>query len=150
MKLSLKVPPLAVSVLVMAGMWLLAKITPGSDMAFGRELATGLLTGGFVVIGIAMFSMRKFETTVDPLNPDKASSLITTGIFGVSRNPIYVGMMMFILGFGFNLSNVFSLAFSAAFVLYMNRFQIIPEEDALEGLFPEEYPEYTHKVRRWI
>ncbi len=148
--LELKIPPVVVAALTIGSMWIVAKNTPGSDMAFGDQLSGLLLATGVAVMLWSTVSFSRAKTTVDPTKPHAASSLLTSGLFGISRNPIYVGMFLFILGCGFRMGNVFSLALAAGFVFYMNRFQIEPEEDALEKLFPEEYSEYRKRVRRWL
>ncbi len=63
---------------------------------------------------------------------------------------MYVGLLFILIGWGLFLSNLYSLALPAGFVLYMNRFQIRPEEKALEAIFGEEFLAYKIRVRRWL
>jgi len=148
--LELKIPPVIVAALTLAGMWVVARFTPGSDIAFGRQLSGVLMGTGFLLMMWSTIAFSRAKTTIHPTKPHEATSLLTTGLFSISRNPIYVGMFLFIIGWGFWFGNVFSIALSGGFVLYMNRFQIEPEEGALEKLFPEDYPQYKKRVRRWI
>ena len=63
---------------------------------------------------------------------------------------MYVGMVLLLLGWAAFLSNLAALAFLPAFVVYINRFQIVPEERVLASIFPRDYPAYRAKVRRWV
>jgi protein-S-isoprenylcysteine O-methyltransferase Ste14 len=102
------------------------------------------------VIQVAGISFRRARTTVEPTRPDTTSSLITTGIYGITRNPIYVGMALMLLGWAIFLLNIASFVMIAVFVAYIWRFQITPEERALSILFKNEYTAYKSKVRRWL
>ncbi len=102
----------------------------------------------FTVSGIALF--RKAETTVNPTTPEAASDLVTSGIYNYTRNPMYVGFLLLLIAWGIWLSNVYALVLPAGFILYMNRFQIGPEEEALQALFGDRYADYKSRVRRWL
>jgi protein-S-isoprenylcysteine O-methyltransferase Ste14 len=95
-------------------------------------------------------SFRRARTTVNPLKPESASSLVASGVYRVSRNPMYVGLCLVLLGWAVMLSNVLAYAIVPVFVLYMNRFQIGPEEAALERVFGADYVAYRARVRRWL
>ena len=100
------------------------------------------------VSGIVSF--RRAKTTVNPMKPDSTSSLVVSGIYRYTRNPMYLGFLLVLLGWAAFLSNVAALAFLPAFVVYMNRFQIRPEERVLASLFPHDCSGIPAKVRRWI
>ncbi|NVD06544.1 isoprenylcysteine carboxylmethyltransferase family protein [Vibrio sp. JPW-9-11-11] len=103
------------------------------------------------VVGLAgIYEFRRAKTTVHPVKVDLASAVVDSGIFAYSRNPMYLGLFLLIFGFAYWQQNLLSVAFSFGFVLYMNRFQILPEERALESLFGAEYKDYKQRVRRWI
>ncbi len=105
---------------------------------------------GFGIMLSAGIAFRKFQTTVNPLKPDTASSLVTGGIFNVSRNPMYLGMLL-MLGAVCLKFNIFgSLVFMPIYVLYMNKFQIAPEEEAMLKLFGDDFTSYKNNIRRWI
>ncbi|KOO13074.1 hypothetical protein AKJ18_20095 [Vibrio xuii] len=107
------------------------------------------VVAGFV--GIAgVYEFRRAQTTVNPVKVDTASTVVDSGIFAYTRNPMYLGLFLLLLGFAYWQQNLISIAFSFTFVLYMNRFQILPEERALESLFGASYIDYKQKVRRWI
>jgi protein-S-isoprenylcysteine O-methyltransferase Ste14 len=150
--LELKIPPLALLLLLGAAMWFVAINTPQLTIAIPGHgwLAVFLaaLGIGIVVAGVSEF--RSANTTLDPTNPDKASRVVSSGIFRRSRNPMYLGMLLALGGWAFYLSHAAAFLFLPAFIAYMNRFQIGPEENALCSTFGEEYRDYKHVVRRWI
>ena len=84
------------------------------------------------------------------MRPDSTSSLVVSGIYKYTRNPMYLGFLLVLLGWATFLSNLAALALLPAFVVYMNHFQIGPEERALGSLFAQEYQAYHARVRRWI
>ena len=151
-KLELKLPPVAVFGLTVLLMWLLGQWTPdhGFHPAFRlAAIALCLLAGGFFGLG-ALAAFRHKQTTVNPMAPDRASSLVTHGVFRFSRNPMYLALLWLLLAVGFALSNFYALALALCFVPYMNRFQIEHEERAMEALFGEDYQRYRARVRRWL
>lgn len=99
---------------------------------------------------ISLVQFFKSKTTVDPTTPSKASKLVTSGIYQFSRNPMYLGLLLILLAWGLWLGNAFNVLLAAGFVAYMNKFQILPEEEALMKLFHKEYKQYCTLVRRWF
>ena len=100
-----------------------------------------------------MRSSRLFaqaKTNIDPLRPFKSTSLITNDIYKYSRNPMYFGYLLIILGSSVYLGNVISIIFIPLFIFTINFLQITPEEEALKDLYGPRYDEYLSKVRRWI
>lgn len=150
--LELKLPPVLLVAISAGLMWGTAWALPGLNHALpGRipaGIAVALLGIAAAVAGVVEF--RRSRTTVNPLKPDTASSLVAGGIYRYSRNPMYLGFALALLGWGTWLSNPAALAVLFGFVAYMNRFQIIPEERALESLFGAEFAAYRSKVRRWL
>jgi len=111
----------------------------------GTFLCIGLF---FNVAGGALFSSAK--TTGNPNKPEMAASLVTSGIYRISRNPMYVGLIFLLLAWATWLGSVFSLVIIVIFQQYMTRFQIIPEERALTKKFTGKYHDYFRQVRRWL
>lgn len=151
-KLELKIPPVLVTVVFAMLMWLVSLLLPGiftPNMARVGGL-TALITVGALFSISGVVSFRKASTSVNPITPDACSSLVTSGIYKKTRNPMYVGFLFFLVGWGLFLSNIYSLALSAGFILYMNRFQIDPEERALESFFGAEYRTYKNRVCKWL
>ncbi|MFM2589771.1 methyltransferase family protein [Vibrio sp. TBV020] len=103
------------------------------------------------IVGIAgVYEFRRAQTTVNPIKVDDASTVVDSGIFAFTRNPMYLGLFLLLFGFAYWQQNLVSITFSFTFILYMNRFQIRPEEKALESLFGAAYLDYKQRVRRWI
>ena len=109
-----------------------------------------LLILGLLVFISAVKSFRKHKTTVNPLEPRKASSLVTTGIFKFSRNPMYLGMLMILLSISFRFDLIGGIIISLFFYFFITKFQIIPEEVAMNELFGNEFVDYEKKTKRWI
>lgn len=150
MKLKL-LPPL-VMVIFGVFMYLLNRFLPVGDFDFfGRmELSYGLFILGLLVIAIGIGQFVYAKTTTNPINLDKSSQLVTNGIFKFSRNPMYLGMLLLLLGYGLRLGNAFNTLLAAGFVYYMNHFQIKREEAALTELFGKPYLDYCKATRRWF
>ena len=131
-------------------------VSPGSDpgwrsrrgpvwLAVAVLVTTGL---AFDVLGIMAF--RASRTTVNPLKPERASALVTGGVYRITRNPMYVGMVFLLLAWAVYLSAVLPFAGIVVFIVYITRFQIQPEERVLTGIFGDEYSTYAARVRRWL
>ena len=151
-RLELKIPPLVLLLACGFFMWRISAWFPEwiVDVEFKNVASATLMILGFLPSVAVIVSFRKADTTLSPLHPVSSSSLVTTGIYRFSRNPIYVGLVLVLLGWGAYLSNPVSLVFVVVFIGYMNRFQIAPEERALESLFGSEFKSYKQRVRRWI
>jgi protein-S-isoprenylcysteine O-methyltransferase Ste14 len=149
--LELKVPPPAVGLVLAAAMWGLAQIAASSMAVPNPHFAAAVvaLVGiGFDIAGVVSF--RRAKTTVNPLRPDRTSSLVSSGVYRFTRNPMYVGMLFLLIAWAIFLSSPWTLLGPLAFVLYINRFQIGPEEKVLGDRFGEEFSTYTKEVRRWL
>lgn len=150
--LELKVPPDAVWLLVAALMWLASAIVPG--LVIPVQLRVGLAmalvgVGVGAIIG-ARLVLDRSHTTWHPTAPRRTSSLVTAGPYRVSRNPMYLGMLLMLVGLAVVLASPLALVLSSTFVLYMDRFQIGPEERALSEVLGQPYDDYAHRVRRWL
>ncbi|MBP9159034.1 MAG: isoprenylcysteine carboxylmethyltransferase family protein [Sphingobium sp.] len=151
-RLELKIPPLALVLLAGGVMWVIAWAVPTFGFVFParRICAMGAVLIGTAVAGMGIFSFRRARTTVNPMKPDSSSALVVTGIYRLTRNPMYLGFLWILLGWGIFLSNAPAFLVLPGFVLYMNRFQIEPEERALTRLFGRAFVTYATQVRRWI
>lgn len=151
-KLEIKIPPALVTTVFALLMWLVSILLPGITIPVSLRVGglIALITVGALFSISGVVSFRKAKTSVNPLTPDACSSLVSSGIYRKTRNPMYVGFLFFLIGWGLFLSNLFSLALCAGFFLYMNRFQIQPEEEILKSLFGEDFLTYKSQVRRWL
>jgi protein-S-isoprenylcysteine O-methyltransferase Ste14 len=150
--LELKVPTVALVLATALVMWLATLAVPSFRVpAFARAAVSLILVAAGVFIALAaVASFRRARTTVNPMKPNSTFSLVTGGIYGVSRNPMYLGFLLVLLGWAAFLSNALAFLVVPAFVLYMNRFQITPEERSLSAKFDAEFSAYRAKVRRWL
>jgi protein-S-isoprenylcysteine O-methyltransferase Ste14 len=133
-------------------MWLTALFSTPFTWICRASLPAGAVLG-FMGLGVAsagVISFRQAKTTLNPTIPGSASSLVVSGVYRLTRNPMYLGLLLVLLGWGVFLSNALALVLIPAFVVYMNRFQISPEERALTSLFPQVFFAYKAKVRRWL
>lgn len=111
-------------------------------------LAIASIGGAVAASGAAAF--RKAQTTVNPLHPERTSAVVSNGIFRVTRNPMYLGLLLVLLGVAVFLWSLPALVGPLLFIAYIRRFQIVPEERALEQKFGTEYVQYKRHVRRWL
>lgn len=150
--MELKLPPALVFLFFGLVMYLVATFLPfGFFDFFGRYLLFKILAVMALLIGVmALFQFYKAKTTVDPTRPRKASNLVIGGVYKISRNPMYLAMLIILLAVGIILGNAFNTLTAAVFVGYMNRFQIIPEERILLEKFGRAYKEYCTLTRRWF
>lgn len=147
-----KVVPILVFSFFALTMYMLARYLPFGQFEFtGRTILMYFLSGLAVVITFWSLILFKINnTTVDPLNPNKTTHLVTNGIYGFSRNPMYLAMLLLLLALGLFLGNAFNTLLAAAFVMVMNKTQIVPEEAVLGEKFGQEYKLYLKAVRRWF
>ena len=148
----IRVPPLAVVAFAALIMWLCAHLLPSMRFDFQARaaVAAALLLAAVAVSVAGVVEFRRARTTVNPLKPGAATSLVTSGIYRVSRNPMYVGFALALLAVAVFLAHAVAPVMLIGFILYMNRFQIRPEEQALKAIFGEEFTRYATRVRRWI
>jgi protein-S-isoprenylcysteine O-methyltransferase Ste14 len=139
--LELKIPPVGVALIAAGMMWLTARALPSLSVPIThRAIFAGCVFLFGIVLGIlGIVSFRRANTSVHPMKLELTSSLVTGGIYRISRNPMYLGIAVALFGCGIYLSNVVALAFVAVFIWYMNRFQILPEERNLERQFGEQF-----------
>jgi protein-S-isoprenylcysteine O-methyltransferase Ste14 len=150
--LELKVPPPIAAVLVGLLMWRISLVAPSSN---APELARLLFSPVVAIVGAAFvasgaIAFRRAKTTTNPTKPGAASSLVSSGPYRLTRNPMYVGLVLVLVAWAIFLWSAWSLAGPLVFAAYIRRFQIAPEERVLSALFGKEYHEYQGAVRRWL
>jgi len=118
---------------------------PNIEIIGGLILFLGVATSM-----LATLLFRKDKTTVNPMNPEETTTLVTTGIFSITRNPMYLGSFLSISSTVLFFGSWFGIIILMFFVWFITKFQIIPEEEAMEKLFGNKYDEYRQNVRRWI
>ena len=105
---------------------------------------------GLGILFSAARSFKEHQTTINPIKIESASSLVVSGIFNYSRNPMYLGMALILLGLSLKFNLIGGLIFTTLFILFITNFQIKPEEKAMQKIFGEEFLSYKNKVRRWL
>ena len=150
--LELKVPPLILVLVLALAMWFTAMQFPSLaiTLPWHHGLAVTVSGVGILILLAGVYAFQKAKTTLNPTKPAAASAVVASGIYRVSRNPMYVGFLLALTGWAIFLSHPLPFLFLPVFVAYMNRFQISPEERALSAKFGDEYDAYKQDVRRWL
>jgi len=150
--LELKIPPVPLVLLFVVTMWLLSGSAPSLALAvpWRAPVAFILWSAGFAIALAGLFEFRRAKTTVNPLTPEAATAIVTSGIYRYSRNPMYVGLLLALIGWCVWLSHLLAFALLPFFILYINRFQIEPEERALSTKLGGLFRDYRRSVRRWL
>jgi protein-S-isoprenylcysteine O-methyltransferase Ste14 len=150
--LELKVPPPAVALVLAVLMWLLPRAAPSLGLAIpGRTVVAIILAMAGIATAIAgAATFARAKTTVNPTTPQATSSLVSWGVYSITRNPMYLGLLLLLTAWAIYLPNPLPFLLLPVYVLYINRFQIAPEERALTSLFGKDFAAYQSRVRRWI
>ena len=146
-----KVPPPLIGALCALLMWLICGMPPLT----GRPPlllvpALALVVLGLMVEAAGVLSFRRARTTVSPFAPERTVNIVSSGIYRLSRNPMYLGMVCILTGWAVWLWQVQAVLGMVLFVAWITRFQIIPEERVLTQKFGTEYRQYRQRVRRWV
>jgi protein-S-isoprenylcysteine O-methyltransferase Ste14 len=150
--LELKIPPVLLTTLCAGLMAGAAATTPEMNLAPAIRMTVVLaclLVSALVGLA-AVRAFRRASTTVNPMQPDRSGALVDSGIFRYSRNPMYLALLIVLIGWGFYLDSLAALAVTVVYLAYLNRFQIAPEERALRERFGDPFTAYCKRVRRWI
>jgi protein-S-isoprenylcysteine O-methyltransferase Ste14 len=147
-----KIPPPVVGATAAAVMW--AATTLGAapaPLSMPQTVGCALLvTAGVLFDGLGLLAFRAARTTINPMAPQRTRALVTGGVYRITRNPMYVGMALLLSAWAVALGSMWALAGPLGFMLFITRFQIRPEEQALHALFGETYAAYCRRVRRWL
>ena len=150
--LALKVPPPVVALVFAAVMWVLSRLVVTAQTSVPNRT---VLVIGLVLIGVlfgfsAMGAFLRARTTMNPTKPETTSTLVTRGVFRITRNPMYVSLVFYLAAWCVYLSNWVAPLLLPVFVLYIDRYQIKPEERALMERYGPEFAAYKARVRRWL
>jgi len=149
--LELKVPPPIVLFILVCLMWLDNRLM-GGGLAAGVWLYIGLalMVAGFALAFRGLRTLIGNRTTPSPRKIDRAKKLVTSGLYSFTRNPMYLGMVIFLVGVAALFGNFWLLIGPLAFAVYVTQFQILPEERMMQTKFGGVYADYRQRVRRWI
>ena len=149
--MKLKIPPAIQFLFFAIAMFIITKLT-GKNFSFALQNVVVILLFAFgAFIGLlAVLSFRKAHTTINPLDPSKASKLVTSDLYQYTRNPMYLGLVIIQTALFFGFGNYYNIIILFIYGWYLTNYQIKPEEEALTKLFGEGYTQYCEKVRRWV
>lgn len=142
-------PPLVYLAGIAAGFgidWLI----PLRGLSAEVQLAVGLPIIALAIVLVLMSAWALWRAGTSPLHERPTTRVISTGLYGMSRNPIYVAMTLGCVGVAITVDRVWILAATAIAVLVIDRMVITREEVFLEAKFGEEYLAYKARVRRWV
>lgn len=147
-----RIPPPVIDASFALAMWGVARLLPGLSAEWpGRTAVALVLAGSGGLLALAgLFAFRRHRTTFNPLRPQAASALVSTGVYAFTRNPMYLGMLVVLVAWAVYLSNLAAAALVPLFVPVLNRLQIQPEERVLRAKFGAAFDAYAARVRRWI
>ncbi len=145
-----KIPPPIVTLVFGLAIYFSRSIFPDLSNAIFNILSILLIILGPFILISAVRSFKTHQTTINPINIDKATSLVESGTFKYSRNPMYLGMALILLSISFKFNLIGGIFFTLLFAIYITRFQIIPEEAVMEKLFSDDFQKYKSKTRMWI
>jgi protein-S-isoprenylcysteine O-methyltransferase Ste14 len=145
-----KIPPPIVTFFFGLCIYFSQEYFPEFNLEFLTMLSYILYFAGLTVLILAVCLFKKQNTTVNPIKIENASSLVTSGIFEYSRNPMYLGMALILLGLTLMFNVIGGTLFTLLFTIYITKFQIKPEEKVMERLFGEDFLEYKQNVRMWL
>ena len=151
-QLELKIPPPLVAVITASAMYGVASLLPvlalSPSVRVGSALALAVAGASFDLVGLMAF--RRAKTTVNPMAPQRSTTVVSTGVYRFTRNPMYLGLVLLLLAWAVYLSSAWALLGVPAFMAYITRFQIKPEESVLAARFGKSYTDYCARVRRWL
>ena len=150
--MTLRIPPLFQLALLVGAGWSLSEVFPSLSYFSGVALMAGwsFIAAGLIITLIAVGLFRRTRTTVNPFTPQETNALVTTGIYKLSRNPMYVGMAAFLTGTALLLQNYAALVPVPLFFLSITFLQILPEERVLAEKFGEDFDDYRETTARWL
>ncbi|WP_207060772.1 isoprenylcysteine carboxylmethyltransferase family protein [Motiliproteus sp. SC1-56] len=150
-RLELKIPPLLLVLLFAGMMWLAAPLGAlPLPLSLRQGLAGLLLVSGATLCVLGVLHFRRARTSVNPLDPGQATTLVSEGVYRLSRNPMYLGFAFSLLAWGLLLGSAAALLLALLFVPCIQRLQILPEERVMAQRFNGAYLAYKRRVRRWL
>jgi len=145
-----KIPPPLVTLFFGLCIYFSQEYFPESNLEFLTILSYIFYFAGLTILILAVRLFKKQNTTVNPIKIENASSLVVSGIFKYSRNPMYLGMALILLGLAFMFNLMGGIMFTLLFTMYITKFQIRPEEEVMERFFGAEFIKYKQNVRMWL
>ena len=145
-----KIPPPLVTLFFGLCIYFSQEYFPESNLEFLNILSYIFYFAGLAILVLAVRLFKKQNTTVNPIKIENASSLVVSGIFKYSRNPMYLGMALILLGLTFMFNLMGGIIFTLLFTMYITKFQIRLEEEVMERFFGADFIKYKQNVRMWL
>ena len=145
-----KIPPPVVTLFFGLCIYSSQEYFPEYNLKFLTIVSYISYFAGLSILILAVSLFKKQNTTVNPIKIENASYLVTSGIFEYSRNPMYLGMVLILLGLALMFNLIGGTLFTLLFTIYITKFQIRPEEEVMERLFREDFLRYKQNVRMWL
>ena len=145
-----KIPPPIVTLICALIIYFSSLFFPSYTFPLFNALSILILGSGLLLIFFAVKSFKKAQTTINPFQPDLASFLVTDGVFKYSRNPMYLGMLFILIFISLRFNLIGGSLVALGFVIYITKYQIVPEEIAMVKLFNDKFIAYKSRVRRWL
>lgn len=144
------VHPPVVALLFIATAYVLGRFIPAPFVVppVLQYVGLGLAFIGFLLGMGALLELRKARTTLDPHGSSRR--VVTSGIYRLTRNPIYLGFLLMVVGLPLNSGLIWGIVVAPLYIIMMNRLVIEQEEAYLERKFKDQYTDYHSRVRRWL
>jgi protein-S-isoprenylcysteine O-methyltransferase Ste14 len=145
-----KIPPPLVTLFFGVCIYFSKEYLPELNLEFLTIMSYFSYFAGFSILALAVRLFKKKSTTVNPIKIENASSLVTSGVFKYSRNPMYLGMALILFGLALMFNLIGGIIFTLLFTIYITKFQIRPEEEVMKRFFKEDFLKYKQNVRMWL
>ncbi len=150
--LELKIPPPVYALSLGIVMWLLNQYFPLVRFIESpwNKIGMAIIAIAIVLDSSSLFLFLKKRTTINPMKPTNTEGLVTAGLYKITRNPMYVGLLVILFGYAIWLGSLTPFLILPVFYWLITSMQIKPEERILEKKFGQEYLDYKNKVKRWL
>ena len=157
--LETKIPPPIVLLFAVLITWVLHNAIPLRFDEIFIEIYAGkvklFVAGLFAAVACAfdvsaILVFLKAKTSIHPIKIHGASTLVCSGVYRITRNPMYVGLLFWLIAWSLYLGTLWFAISLPLFMMYIQTLQILPEERVLLKKFGEDYVEYKRRVPRWL
>ena len=147
-----RMPPPLWRLIVAAVMWALNRFWPMLTIipAHWSRFGLRVITIASITPLIAIAQFRIAQTTINPHKPERTTALVTSGLYGWTRNPMYLALSILLFGWAVELGTLTPFAGPLLFIALIHQMQIRPEEHTLRIRFGEDYDRYCDRVNRWL
>ena len=150
--MKLLIPPPVYALIIGVLMWFLNRYFPIVHFIDSpwNKIGVAMIVVSAVSDFWSIFLFLKKHTTANPMKPENTTGIITKGLYKITRNPMYVGLLIILTGYAIWLGSLTPFFVLPLFYLLITEMQIKPEEEILERKFGQDYLNYKNSVRRWL